>query len=171
MWELDHKESGALRNWCFWAVVLEKSLESPFHRKEIKPVNPKGNQFRIFITGTDAQAEAPILWPPDGKNWLIWKDPDAGKDWRQKEKWTTEDEMVGWCHWFTGHEFEHTLGVGEWQGSLAYCSSWGSQRLGHDWVAELNWIEPNSMITLKTDKMEWFVLLEGFYASLSAQRS
>ena len=106
MWELDHKESWALKNWCFWTVVLEKTLESPLGCKEIKPINPKGNQSWIFIGRTDAEAEALILWPPDGKNWLIGKDPDAGKDWRWEEKGTTEDEMVGWHPWLNGHESE-----------------------------------------------------------------
>ena len=106
MWELDYKESWAPKNWCFWTVVLEKTLESPLDCKEIQPVHPKGNQSWMFIERTDAQAETPILWPPDEKNWLIWKDPDAGKDWMQKEKGTTEDEMVGWHHWRDGHGFE-----------------------------------------------------------------
>ena len=106
MWELDHKESWTLKNWCFWTVVLEQTLESPLDSKEIKPVNPKGNQSWIFIGMTDTEAEAPILWPPDVKNWLSGKDPDAGKDWRQEEKGTTEDEMVGWHHRLNGHEFE-----------------------------------------------------------------
>ena len=105
MWELDHKESWAPKNWCFWTVVLEKTLESPLDCKEIQPVHPKGNQSWIFIGRTDAEAETPILWPPDGKNWLIWKDPDAGQDWRQEEKGMTEDEMAGWHHWLHGHEF------------------------------------------------------------------
>ena len=98
MWELDHKESWVLKNWCFWTVVLEKTLESPLDCKEIQPVNPKGNQSWIFIGGTDAEAEAPILWPPDAKNWLIGNDPDAGKDWRQEEKGMIQDEVVGWHH-------------------------------------------------------------------------
>ena len=106
MWELDHKESWALKDWCFWTVVLEKILESPLDYKEIKPVHPKGNQPQIFIGRTYAEAEAPILWPPDVKNWLNGKDPDAGKDWRQEEKGTTEDETVGWHHRLNGHEFE-----------------------------------------------------------------
>ena len=106
MWELDHNESWAPKNWCFWTMVLEKTLESPLDYKEIKPVNPKGNQSWIFIGRTDAEAEAPIFWPPDVKNWLIGKDPDAGKDWRQEEKGTTEHEMVEWHHQFDGHEFE-----------------------------------------------------------------
>ena len=123
MWELDYKESWALKNWCFWTVVLEKTLGSPLDTKEIKQVNPKGNKSWIFTGRTDAKAETPILWPPDGKNWLGWKDPDAEKDWRQ-EKGMTEDEMVGWHHWLNGHEFEQAPGDGEGQGSLACCSPW-----------------------------------------------
>ena len=106
MWLLNHEEGWVLKNWCFWTVVFEKTLESPLDCKEIQPVNPKGNQSWIFIRGTDAEAETPILWPPDVKNWLIWKDPGAGKDWRWEEKGTTEDEMVGWHHRLNGHEFE-----------------------------------------------------------------
>ena len=109
MWELDCKESWAPKNWCFWTVVLEKTLESPLDCKQIQPVNPKRNQPWIFIGRTDAEAETPILWSPDVKNWLIWKDLDAGKDWRWEEKGMTEDEMVGWHHWLNGHEFEWTL--------------------------------------------------------------
>ena len=104
--QLDYKESWVPKNGCFWTVVLEKTLESPLDCKEIKPVNPKGNQSWIFIGRTDAEAETPVLWPPDAKNRLISKDPDAGKDWRRQEKGTTEDEMVGWHHWHDGHEFE-----------------------------------------------------------------
>ena len=106
MWELDYKESWVPKNWCFWTVVLEKTLESPLDCKEIKLVHHKGNQSWIFIGRTEAEAEILILWPPDVKNWLIWKDPDAGKDWRQEEKGMTEDEMVGWHHWLYSHEFE-----------------------------------------------------------------
>ena len=106
MWELDYKEGLAPKNWCFWTVVLEKTLESPLDCKEIKPVHPKGNQSWIFTGRTDAEAEIPILWPPDGKNQLIGKNPDAGKDWRQEEKGMTEDETVGWHHWLNGHEFK-----------------------------------------------------------------
>ena len=106
MWELDHKEGWAPKNWSFWPVALEKILENPLDSKAIKPVNPKGNQSWIFIGRTDAEAKTPILWPPDVKNWLIWKDPDAEKNWRQEEKGTAEDEMVGWHHWLNGHEFE-----------------------------------------------------------------
>ena len=106
MWELDYKETRAPKNWCFWTVVLEKTLESPLDSKEIQPVHPKGNQSWVFIGRTDAETEAPILWPSDANSWLIWKDPDAGKDWRQEEKGMTEDEMVGWYHQLNGHEFE-----------------------------------------------------------------
>ena len=105
MSELDYKEGWASKNWCFQTAVLEKTLESPWDSKEIKPVNPNGNQSSIFIGRTDAEAEAPILLPPDAKNWLIRENPDAGKDWRQEEKGTTEDEMVGWHHQLNGHEF------------------------------------------------------------------
>ena len=112
MWELDYKESWAPKNWCFWTVVLEKTLERPLNSKEIQSVHPKGNQSWIFTGRTDAEAETPVLWPPDWKNWLSWKDPDAGKDWR-REKGTTEDEMVGCHHRLNGHEFEWALGVGD----------------------------------------------------------
>ena len=106
MWKLDHKESWMMKNWCFWTVVLEQTLESPLDCKDIQPVHPKGNQSWIFIGRTDVEAETPILWPPDAQSWLIWKDPDAGKDWGQEEKGMTEDGMVGWHHQFNGHEFE-----------------------------------------------------------------
>ena len=125
MWELDYKESWALKNWCFWTMVLEKTLESPLDSKEIQPVHPKGNQSWIFIGRNDAEAEIPILWQPDAKGWLILKDPDAGKDWGQEEKGMTEDEMAGWHHQLDGCEFEWTPGVGDGQGSLACCDSWG----------------------------------------------
>ena len=115
----------APKNWCLQTVVLEKTLESPLDSKEIKPVNPKGNQPWTFIGRTDAAAEGSILWLPDVKNWLIGKDPDSGKNWRQEEKGMTEDEMVGWHHWLNGQEFEQALGNGEGQGTLACCSPWG----------------------------------------------
>ena len=114
-----------------------KTLESPLDSKEIKPVNLKGNQSWIFIGRTDAEAETPILWPPDKKSWLIGKDPDAEKDWRQEEKGMTEDEMFGWHHWLDGQEFEQALGVGE--GKPGVLQSMGSQKVGHNWVTELNW--------------------------------
>ena len=126
--ELDYKESWTLKNWRFWAVVLEKTLESPLDCKEIQPVHPKGDQSWVFIGRTD-EAETPILWPPDAKSWLIWKDPDAGKDWGQEEKGMTEDEMVGWYHWLNEHEFEQALGDGEGQESLACCSPRGRKEL------------------------------------------
>ena len=141
IWALDHKESWTLKNWCFWTVVLEKTLESPLDSKEIQPVHPEGDQSWIFIGRTDAKAETPVLWPPDGKNWLIWKDHDAGKDWRQEEKGTTEDEMVGWHQRPNGHEFEWTLGVGDGQGSLVCCSPWGHR--DSDTTERLNWTELN----------------------------
>ena len=107
MWESHFKRKlSAEKNWCFWTVALEKTLESPFYSEEIQPVHPNGNQTWTFIGRTDAEAEIPILWPPDVKNWVIWKDPDAGEDWRWEAKGTTEDEMVGWLHWLNGHEFE-----------------------------------------------------------------
>ena len=137
MWELDFKESWMPKNLYFWTVVLEKTLESPLVCKEIKPVNPKGNQTWTFIGRTDAEAETPILWPPDAKNWLIGKDHDAEKDWRQGEKGTTEDEMFGWHHLLDWHEFEQASGVGDEQGSLAFCSPWCLKVT--DMSEQLNW--------------------------------
>ena len=128
MWELDYKESWALKNWCFWTVVLEKTLESPLGCKEIQPVHPKGDQSWVFIGRTDDihwRTEIPVLCPPDAKNWFIGKDPDAEKNWRQEEKGMTEDEMVGWHHWLNEHEFEQALGVGDRQGGLVCCSPQG----------------------------------------------
>ena len=139
MWELDYKESWTLKNWCFWTVVLEKTLESPLDCKEIQPVSPKGNQSWIFIVRTEVEAETPIVWPPDAKNWLIWKDPDAENDRRWEEKGTTENEMVGWHHWLNGHEFEQAAGVGGGQGGLACCSPLGLKE--SDMTEWLNWTE------------------------------
>ena len=139
MWELDCEESWAPKSWCFWTVVLEKTLESPLDCKEIQPVHPKGDKSWVFTGRTDAKAETPILWPPHAMSWLIGKDPDAGRDWGQEEKGTTEDEMAGWRHWLDGHEFEWTLGVGDGQGSLAYCDSWGCKE--SDTTEWLNWTE------------------------------
>ena len=129
MWKLDHKVGWVLKNWCFWTMVLEKTLESPLDCKELNLVNPKGNQFWIFIGRTDAEAEAPVFWPPDEKSWLLRKDPDAGEDWRQVEKETTEEEMAGWHHWLNGHEFEQASEDGDGQGCLACCSPWGHKEL------------------------------------------
>ena len=127
------------KNWCFWTVVLEKTLESTLDCKEIQQVHPRGNQHWLFIGRTDTEAETPILSPPDVKSWIIWKDPDAGKDWRWEEKGITEDEMVGWHHRLNGHEFEYTLGFGEGQGGLVCCSPWGCKEL--DMTEQLNWTE------------------------------
>ena len=140
MWKLNCKESWAPKNWCFWTVVLEKTLESPLDCKEIQPVHPKGDQSWVFIGRTDVEAEVPILWPPDVKSWLIWKDPAAGKDWGQ-EKGATEDEMVQWHHQLNGREFEWTPGVGDVQGGLECCGSWGHKEL--DMTERLNWTELN----------------------------
>ena len=139
MWELDYKESWALKNWCFWTVVLEKTLESPLDCKEIQPVHSKGDQSWTFIGRTDAEAETPILWSRDAKSWLIGKDPDAGKDWRPEEKGSTEDEMAGWHHHLDGHEFEQALGIGHGQGGLVCCSPWGHKE--SDTTEQLNWTE------------------------------
>ena len=137
--ELDYKESWALKNWCFWTVVLEKTLESPWDSNEAHLVHPKGNQSWIFIRRTDVETETPLVWPPDAKSWLIWKDPDPGKHWRQEEKGMTDDEMVGCHHWLNRHEFEYTLGVGDGQGGLVCCSPWGRKE---SYITEwLNWTE------------------------------
>ena len=139
MWELDHKESWAPKNWCFWTVVLDKTLESPLDCMEIQQVNPKGNQSWIFIGRTDDEAEALILWPPDTRSWFTRKAPDAWKDWRQEEKGTTEDEVVGWHLWRDGCEFEQAPGVGDGQGGLQCCSSWGCKKW--DMTEQPNWTE------------------------------
>ena len=124
MWELDYKENWAPKNWCFWTVLLEKTLESPLDCKEIQPVHPKGDQSWVLFGRNDAKAETPVLWPPYAKSWLIGKDSDAGRDWGQEEKGTTEDEMAEWHHRLDGHEFEWTPGVGDVQGGLACCGPW-----------------------------------------------
>ena len=129
MWEFDYGESWVQKNWCFWTVVLEKTLESPLDIKETQPVHSKGDQSWVSIGRTDVEAETPILWPPDVNSWLIWKDLDPGKGWGQEEKGMTEDEMVGWHHQLNGHEFGWTPGVGEGQGGLACCGSWGRKEL------------------------------------------
>ena len=151
MWELDYKESWVLNNWGFWTVALEKTLESPLDWKEIKPVNPKGNQSWIFIGTTNAEAEIPILCPPDAKSWLTGKDPNAGKDWRWEEKETPENEMVGWRHRLNGPEFEQAPRVGDGQGSLACCSPWCYKEL--DTTEWLNWSE--LMKEIKDDTYRW----------------
>ena len=144
MWVLDYKESWVQKNSCFWTVALEKTLESPLDCKEIHPVSSKGNQSWIFTGRTDAKAETLILRPPDAKNWLIEKDPDAGKDWRQEERGMTEDEMVGWHHRLNGCEFGWSPSVGDGQGGLACCSSWGHKKSDTtEWLSwtELNWTD------------------------------
>ena len=133
MWELDYKESWVLKNWFFWTVMLEKTLETPLDCKEIQPIHLKGNQPWIFIGRTDAEAETPILWPPNAKSWPIGKDPDSGKEWRREEKGTTEDEMVGWHQRLNGHEFWAAPWVGDGQGSLDW--------VRHDWATEMNWTD------------------------------
>ena len=138
---MDNKESWSQKNWYFWTVVLEKTFESPLDCKEIQPVHPKGNQFWIFIGRTDAEAETLILWPPDLKNWLTGKDPDAGKDWRREEKGMIEDKMAGWHHWLDGRESDWIPGDGDGQGGLACCDSWGHKEF--DMTEQLNWTELN----------------------------
>ena len=148
MWELGCEESWAPKNWCFWTVVLEKTLESPLDCKEIQPFNPKGNQSWIFIGRTDAAAETPILWPPHVKNWLIGKDSYVGKDRRQEEKGTTEDEMAGWHHWLDGRESGWTPRVGDGQGDLACCDSWGPKESEKtDWLIWPDTISTTCSIT------------------------
>ena len=137
MWELDCEESWAPRNWYFWTVVLEKTLESPLDYKEIQPVHSEGDQPWDLFGKNDAKAETPVLWPPPATSWLIGKDSDAGRDWGQEEKGTTEDEIAGWYHRLDGHEFEWTPGVGDGQGGLAGCNSWGGKEL--DTTERLNW--------------------------------
>ena len=154
MWELDHKEVWAAKNWCFWTVVLEKTPESLLDWMETKPVNPKENQSWVFIERTDAEAEAPILWPPDVKSWLIGKDPDAGKDLRQ-EKGMTEDEMVWWHHWLDGHEFEQALGFGDGQRRLVRYKPWDCYEL--DMTEWLNWMNNRNCCFVKFTVLHtWF---------------
>ena len=139
MWELDYKERWGPKNWCFWTVVLEKTLESPLDCKETQLVHPKGDQSWVFIRRIDIEAEAQIFWPPDAKSWLIWKVPAAGKDWGQEEKGMTEDEIVGWHPRLNGHGFGWTQGVGDGQRGLACCSPWGCKE--SDATEPLNWTE------------------------------
>ena len=156
--KLDHKESWAPKNGCFWAVVLKKTLESPLDCKEIQPVNPKENHSWIFIRRTDAEVETPMLWPPDVKNWLIGKDPDAGKDWGQEEKGTTEDEMIGWHQSLNGHEFEWVPGVHDGQGSLACCSPRGCKE--SDTTKRLNWAKSTEVWNiLGKSERQWLQLI------------
>ena len=158
MWELNHNEGWALKNWCFWTVLLEKILESPLDYKEIKPVNPKGNQPWIFFGKSDAEAEASILWPPVAKSWRIGKDSGAGKDRRQDEKGITEDEMVGWGHRLNGLESGQAPGDGDGEGSTACCSSWGCKE--SDTTEWLNsnkspHLQPLSYLGLELQHTNW----------------
>ena len=150
MWKLDYRESWALKNWCFWTVVLEKTLESPLDYKAIQPVHPKGDQSWVFIGRTDVEAGSPIPWTPHVKSWLSWKDLDAGKDWGQEEKGTTEDEMVQWHHQLNGHGFGWTLGVDDGQEGLACCGSWGHKV--RDTTKWLNWTYWNHIHTWPLEK-------------------
>ena len=156
MWELDRKEGWVPKNWCFWTMVLEKTLESPMDCKEIKPANPEGHQPWIFMGRTDT--EAPILWPPDAKSQLIGKDPDGGKDWGQEEKRVTEDEMIGYHHWLSGHVFDQTSGNNEVQGSLACCSPWVHKEVDmtDNWTTTLpynNWVDSRAFALIQ--KNSW----------------
>ena len=151
MWELNCEQSWVPKNWCFWTVVLEKTLEGPLDCKEFQPVHPKGDQSWVFVERTDAEAETPILWPPYAKSWLTRKDFDAGRDWGQEEKGTTEDEMAGWHHWLDVCESEWTPGVGDGQGGLACCDSWG--RKESDTTERLNWTEPWENTVLDSQEM------------------
>ena len=161
MWKLDCEESWAPKNWCFWTVVLEKTLESPLDCNEIQQVHSKGDQSWVFIGRTDAEAESPILWPRHEKIWLIGKDPDAGRDWEQEEKGMTEDEIAGWHHWLDGQEFERTLGVDGGQGGLTCCVSWGCKEL--ETTEWLNWTE---LILSEGEQVKrWEVASLGFLAS------
>ena len=148
MWELDCEQGWALKNWCFWTVVLEKTLESPLDCKEIQPVHSEDQPWDFFGRN-DAKAETPVLWPPHAKSWLIQKDSDAWMDWGQEEKGVTEDEMVGWHHRLNGRESEWTPGVGDGQGSLACCDSWGHSRTRLSNWTELNWTEGNCVYKLQ----------------------
>ena len=145
MWVLDCEESWALKNWCFWTVVLEKTLESPLDCKEIQPVHSKGDQSWVYFGRSDAKTETPVLWPPHAKSWLTGKDSDVGRDWEQERKVMTKDEMAGWHHWLNGHESEWTPGVGDGQGGLACCNSWGRKE-SDTTETELKWTELNHWV-------------------------
>ena len=153
MWELDCEEGWAPKNWCFWTVVLEKTPEGPLDCKEIQPVHSEGDQPLDFFGRNDAKDEAPVLWTPHAKSWLIGKDSDPGRDWGQEEKGTTEDEMAGWHHGLDGRESEWTPGDGDGQGGLVCCDSWG--RKESDTTERLNWTE------LKWNELKNFYLVEG----------
>ena len=166
MWELDYKESWALKNWCFWTVMLEKTPESHLDFKEIKPVDLTGNKSWILIGRTDAEAETPILWPSDMKSWLIEKDSDAGRYWGQEEKGMTEDVMAGWHHWLDGHESEWTPGDGDGQGGLPCCDLWG--RKESDTTEQLNWTD--SCLENSMDRGAWWATIRGVTKSDRTER-
>ena len=153
MWELDCEESWEPKNWCFWTVVLEKTLESPLDCKQSQPVHSKGDQSWDFFRRTDAKAETLVLWPPHAKSWLIGKDPDAGRDWEQEEKGITENEMAGWHHRLDGHEFGWTPGSGDGQGGLACCNSWGCKE--SDLTEWLNWTK-QLLIPIMITNYQWW---------------
>ena len=169
MWELDYKESWMPKNWCFWTVVLEKTPESPLDCKEIQPVHSKGDQPWVFFGRNDAEAQTPVLWPPDTKSWLIGKDSDAGRDWGLEEKGTTEDEKAGWHHWLDGSEFEWTPGDGNVQGRLVCCDSWGCKE--SDMTEWLNWTELNQLVNNQSMlTVQWFYIYIFFFSmTLSSQ--
>ena len=158
MWDLDCEEGWAPKNWCFWSVVLEKTLESPLDCKEIQPVHSEGDQPWVFFGRNDAKAETPVLWPPHAKSWLIGKHSDAGRDWGQEEKGMTEDEMAGWHHWLDGRESEWTPGVGDGQGGLACCDSWG--RKEWDTTERLIW---SDLILLKKPQGKWLKQMSHYW--------
>ena len=154
MWELDCEKGWVPKNWCFWTVVLEKTIESPLDCKEIQPIHSEGDQPWDFFRRNDAKAETPVLWPPHANSWLIGKDFDAGRDWGQEEKGTIEDEMAGWHYWLDGRESEWTPRVGDGQGGLVCCNSWGRKLL--DTTEQLNWTESRSLLLLFAFKMRVF---------------
>ena len=157
MWELDCEESWALKNWFFWTVVFEKTIESPFDSKEIQPIHSEGDQPWVFFGRNDVKADTPVLWPPHVKSWLIGKDSDAGRDWGQEEKGMPEDEMAGWHHWLDGCDSEWILGVVDGQGGLACCDSWGCKEL--DRTERLNWLTDATM-GLQPEQLGWFSFLK-----------
>ena len=165
MWVLDCEESWVPKNWCFCIVVLEKTLESPLDCKEIQPVHPKGDQSWVFIRRTDAEAETWVLWPPEAQNWLIWKDPDARKDWGQEEKGTTEDEIVGWHHWLDGHGSGWTLGVGDGHGGLACCGSGVAK--SRTWLSDWTVLKGRSHFSIRCSQISSFSMILSQFFNLS----
>ena len=164
MWELDCEESWVLKNWCFWTVVLENTLESPLDCKENQPVHSEGDQPWDFFGRNDAKAEIPVLWPPHSKSWLIGKDSDAGRDWGQEEKGMTEDEMARWHHWLNGHQSDWTPGVGDGQGGLACCDSWGRKEsdtterlIWSEWLRVLNQCVSDGIMEFKSPRVMSFL--------------